>query len=167
MATKIGDLYFEVSANTLRLDKSIAGIGTSAKNASGIIDNALGGAFVAAGIAATTVLVGIGAAVAAVGAEFNSASQRATGLFTALTGSAEEAVQLMREFAEISLETPIFSAKALQDVSRTLIAYGVAKDDVVDMAVALQSTATALGVGELGAQKLALALGQVKSRGFF
>lgn len=167
MATKIGDLFFEVSANTLKIDKSIAQVGQAAKDSGNIIDKAFGGAFVAAGIAATTVLVGIGAAVAAVGAEFNSASQRATGLFTALTGSAEEAVALMREFAEISLETPIFSAKALQDVSRTLIAYGVAKDDVVDMAVAIQSTATALGVGELGAQKLALALGQVKSRGFF
>lgn len=167
MATKIGDLYFEVSASTVGISKALAGIGSAAKDSGSIVDKAVGGAFIAAGIAATTALAGIATAVAAVGAEFNAASQRATGLFTALTGSAEEAVSLMREFAEVSLDTPIFTAKALQDVSRTLLAYGVAKNDVVDLAVAINSTATALGVGELGAHKLALALGQVKSRGFF
>lgn len=168
MATvQIGTLFFQVTANTSGAQASIAALGGAAASASKTIAAALGTSLVATATAAATAVAKVTYEVVQMGTSFNIAGQKATGLFTALTGSTEEAISLMRQFSEIALDQPIFSAEALQNVTRTLLAYGVAKNDVVDMALAVNSASVALGIGREGAEKLALALGQVKGKGFF
>lgn len=166
MATKIGDLYFEVTADTSGARGSINSMSAAARDSGGIIAGALTQAFTAVGIAATAAAAITVGALAKVGAEFNIAGQQATGLFTALTGGLEEATAMLREFGQLALDSPIFDAAGLQKTTSLLLTFGIAKDDVVELAKNINLAAIGLGRGALGAQQIARALGQIQGRGW-
>lgn len=144
MATKIGDWYFEVTADSSPATKALDTITFAAKTASAIIAKELVQA----------------------GGEFNSSIQRSTALFTGLTDSVELARDTMREFASLSLDSPIFSPDTLAKTAQSLLAFGVAADDVSEFAQTINLAAEALNTGSAGADRLAYALGQVQSRGY-
>jgi tape measure domain-containing protein len=144
MATKIGDLYFDVSANTSAVNKALAGIGLAATAAAAIIATELVGA----------------------GAKFNQEMQRTTALFSALTGSVEVARDTMREFAGLSLDSPIFDAKTLSRAAQLLLTFDVAQEYVGELAENITLASVALGKGTQGATQLARAIGQIQGRGW-
>jgi tape measure domain-containing protein len=166
MAVQIGSLYFSVSANTSSAQSSISGLGSAASAAGSLITSALTTAFDAVSYAAKTATALVVKEVIGMGAAFNIASQQATGLFTALTGSAQEAQDIMREFAEISIDQPIFDAATLQKTTSLLLTFQVAKDDALELAKNISLAAVALGKGQLGATQLARAIGQIQGRGW-
>lgn len=143
MATKIGDWYFEVTADNTPALRALDVITLAAKGAAAIISKEL----VQAGL------------------QFNSAMQRSTALFSGLTDSMEIARDTMREFAGLALDTPIFSTDTLARTAQTLLGFGVAAENVSDFAQTINLAAEALNVGAGGAGNLAYALGQVQSRG--
>jgi tape measure domain-containing protein len=165
MAVKIGDWFFDVTADTQNAIKSVDGLTGAAVQAGNLISGALSAAFDAVAYAAKTAVVLITKDIIEMGVEFNIAGQRAVGLFTALTGSAEEAVDIVKQFGQLSLDQPIFDAAALQKTTATLLTYGVAKDDVLELAENINLTAVALGKGARGAEQLALAFGQIQGKG--
>src|SRR5688572_15809371 len=114
MATKIGDLFFAVTASTSDARSAIMALGGAGQDAASIIATSLGVAFGAAAVAAATAAALITYEVVKMGAAFNVASQQAFGLFTALTGSLTEATVIMRDFAELTLSSPIFDTANLQ-----------------------------------------------------
>jgi tape measure domain-containing protein len=166
MATKIGDLFFAVTANTSDAARAIYALGGAGQDAASIISTSLAVAFGAAAVAAATAVAVITYQVVKMGAAFNVASQQAFGLFTALTGSVSEATVLMREFAELTLSSPIFDTANLQRTMSLLLTFGVASDFAFEMAKNINLAAIALGKGELGAVQLARAIGQIQGRGW-
>ena len=144
MATKIGDLYFNVSADTSAVNRAIAGIGLAATAAAAIIATEL----VSAGV------------------KFNTEIQRTTALFSALTGSVEVARDTMREFAGLSLDSPIFDAKTLARAAQLLLTFDVAQKYVGELAENITLASVALGKGTQGATQLARAIGQIQGRGW-
>ena len=123
MATKIGDLFFAVTANTSDAARAIYALGGAGQDAASIISTSLAVAFGAAAVAAATAVAVITYQVVKMGAAFNVASQQAFGLFTALTGSVSEATVLMREFAELTLSSPIFDTANLQRTMSLPVSY--------------------------------------------
>jgi tape measure domain-containing protein len=166
MAVKIGNLYFQVSANTSSAQSSILGLGDVASTAAGLVSGALSTAFDAAAFAAKTATALIVKEVIGMGAAFNIAGQQATALFTALTGSAEEARTLLAEFSQLSLDTPVFDAAGLQRTTSLLLTFRVAKDEAFELAKNIELAAIALGRGQMGATQLARAIGQIQGRGW-
>jgi tape measure domain-containing protein len=166
MAVKIGDLFFEVSADTNSARNSISGLGGAGVQAANLIGGALSSALDAAAFAAKTAAAIITTELIGAGAAFNVAGQQATALFTALTGSADEALGLLREFGELSLEQPIFDIEGLQRTTSLLLTFRVAKDDALELAENINLAAIALGRGQAGATQLARAIGQIQGRGF-
>lgn len=165
MATKIGDLYFQVTAEASDVDKAVSAIGDA-------LGARLTGAARTAGQAIETVLrrtltgaTALSAEILDLGTDFNIAGQRATGLFTALTGSLEEAQGLLRDVSQTALDSPIFNADQLQRSTRLLVAYGVAADDAFRLAKNVNLVATAIDGGTQRAQNLARAIGQIAAAG--
>lgn len=166
MAVKIGNLYFQVSANTSSAQSSIVGLGSVASDAAGLISGSLATAFDVVGFAAKTATALITKEVIGMGAAFNIAGQQATALFTALLGDAEEARSLLGEFTQLSLDTPVFDAANLQKTTSLLLTFQVAKDEAFELAQNINLASIALGRGEAGAIALARAIGQIQGRGW-
>lgn len=166
MAVKIGDLFFEVSADTNSARNSIGSLGGAGVQAANLIGGALSTALDAATFAAKTAAAIITTELIGAGAAFNIAGQQATALFTALTGDAEEALGLLREFGELSLDQPIFDIEGLQRTTSLLLTFRVAKEDALELAENINLAAIALGRGQTGATQLARAIGQIQGRGF-
>lgn len=165
MAVKIGDWYFDVTAETANALKQVEGLENAAKSAGNLIAGALSAAFDAAAYAAKLAIATITKEIIEMGLAFNIAGQRSVGLFTALTGSVEEAISLVSTFNALTLDQPIFDSAALQKTTATLLTYGIAKDDVLELAENINLTAVALGKGARGAEQLALAFGQIQGKG--
>jgi len=166
MATKIGDLYFEVTANTVPAVSAISAIGSAGSSAAGVIAGAMDAAFSAISYAAKTATALIVTEVIAAGVAFNVTSQQAVGLFTSLIGSAEEARSIIAEFSQLSIDQPIFDSASLQKTTSLLLTFRVAKEDAIVLAKNINLTAIALGKGQQGATQLARAIGQIQGRGW-
>lgn len=166
MATKIGDFYFETTANTDGARASIMGLAGAATQSASLIAGAMATAFAAVGIAAASAAALATKEIISMGVAFNVAGQQAQALFTALTGSADEARGLLAEFSQLSLDSPVFDVTSLQKTTSLLLTFQVAKADAFEMAQNINLAAIALGRGEAGAIALARAFGQIQGRGW-
>lgn len=93
-----------------------------------------------------------------------SLEQTAVG-FEAMTGSAKIASAVMGALREMSMEVPIQLEEA-QDAARRLLAYGFKAGDVVPVLKTIADAAAGLGLSmQDGGMRIALALGQIKSKG--
>lgn len=165
MATKIGDLFFEVTSDVGPAIGSIDLLAETAGKVGNLISSVLSSAFDAVSYAARSAIAYVVEDVIQMGAQFNIAGQKGVGLFTALTGSAEDALDLMREFSQLGLDQPLFDPASLQKTASLLLTFGIAKDDVLDLSKNVNLASIALGKGQGGAIQLARALGQVNSAG--
>lgn len=165
MATKIGDLFFDVTANVSSAIKSVDGLGSKFQSAGSAASRAIGETVAnAAGLAATA-MGALTVATLDAGAAFNIAGQRATGLFTALSGSLEGAQDILRDVNQLAIDNPIFDPTQLQRSTRMLLAYGVAADDAFELATNVNLVATAVDGGTQRALNLARAIGQISAAG--
>lgn len=143
MATKIGDWYFEVTADSSPAIKALDTITFAAKTAAAIIAKEL----------------------AQAGGEFNMSVQRSVGIFTGLTGSLADARDILRDIASTALDSPIFDADQLQRTTRMMVAYGIAADEAFELAKSLNIVSNTIEGGSRRAMDLARAIGQISAAG--
>lgn len=164
MATKIGDLFFDVYADISRAVKDIDGVGKAAVSAGSAAAKAIGQTIAnAVGIAtgATALLV---ATTLNAGAAYNTLGQSATAAFSSIYGDVSAAHSILSEISELDLETP-FTGKSLTSTARTLAGFGFQLKDVVDTTEALAQATAAMGLGSDALHRMAIAFGQIQSRG--
>lgn len=166
MATRIGDLYFEVTADTIDARESIGAVGSAAVEAGRLISGAISVAMDAATFAVKASVAVITKEILEAGVVLNKSSQLSFGLFEALTGSLETATDLMRELGQLSLDVPIFDSQQLQETVSLLLTFNVAADQAFELAQNINLAAIALDRGKVGAIALARAIGQIQGRGF-
>jgi hypothetical protein len=146
--TQIGNLFFNVTANTAPATSSINSLAGAAADAGALIGRALSIGFDAALYAAKTATALIINEIVEVGVAFNAAGQQAVGLFTSLTGSREEAIDILKEFQNLALDEPIFDINSLQKTSSLLLTFGIAADDALELTKNINLAAVALGKGQ-------------------
>lgn len=164
MATKIGDLFFDVYADLTRANKSIEEYGKTVKGVATDAGRAIGETITnAVGLAlgATTLLV---VETLKVGSAYNVMGQSATTAFNSIYDDLRVANGLLQQISELDLETP-FRGEALVRTARTLAGFGVAARDVDDLTFALSEATAAMGLGSDVLGRMALAFGQIQSRG--
>lgn len=164
MATKIGDLFFDVYADVSRAVKSIDDLGGKFTRVGGEVARAIGQTIAnAVGIAtvATAALVG---ATLSVGAAYNVLGQSATAAFSSIYGDVSAAHEILQQISTLDLETP-FQGKALTATARTLAGFGFQLEDVVGTTEALAQATAAMGLGSDALHRMAIAFGQIQSRG--
>src|SRR5688572_6856922 len=164
MATKIGDLFFDVYADVSKALKSVDDLsgkftraGAEAAKAIGqTIANAVGIAVGATGLLIATTLNA--------GAAYNTLGQSATAAFSSIYGDISAAHDILSQISTLDLETP-FQGKALTATARTLAGFGFQLGDVVDTTEALAQATAAMGLGSDALHRMAIAFGQIQSRG--
>jgi tape measure domain-containing protein len=85
--------------------------------------------------------------------------------FRAMTGSAQVAKDVMSALRDMSLKVPI-ELETAQDAARRLLAYGFRAGEIVPILKTIADAAAGLGLSmQDGGMRIALALGQIKSKG--
>jgi tape measure domain-containing protein len=164
MATKIGDLFFDVYADVSRATKSIDDLSGKFARAGGEAARAIGETIAnAVGIAvvATSALIGV---TLSAGAAYNTLGQSATAAFSSIYGDVSAAHDILHDISLLDLETP-FQGKALTATARTLAGFGFQLEDVVSTTQALAQATAAMGLGSDALHRMAIAFGQIQSRG--
>jgi tape measure domain-containing protein len=162
VATKIGDLYFDITAQTSDVDRAVGAIAESfgtrlsfaASAAAQTVETAL-----------RRIMLGVGRVTAEVidmGAEFNIAGQSATASFSSIYRDAGIAYDILSDINELQLDSPL---RGLGRAARTLAGFGVEANAVVPMVEALATAVAAMGLGSEALDRVALAFGQIASRG--
>jgi len=96
---------------------------------------------------------------------FSAALEQTAVGFKAMTGSATVAKTVMNELRTMSLKIPI-ELETAQDAARRLLAYGFQAGEVVPILNTIADAAAGLGLSmQDGGMRIALALGQIKSKG--
>lgn len=164
MATKIGDLFFDVYADVSRAVKNVddfagrvTSAGTAAARAIGeTIANAVG---IAVGATALLTSATLGAGVA-----YNTLGQSATAAFSSIYQDLNDAQAILSDISTLDLETP-FRGSALTATARTLAGFGFEMENVVSTTEALAQATAAMGLGSDALHRMAIAFGQIQSRG--
>ena len=156
-------LSFKVGADT-------TGLGRGLRRAEGMVGR-FGKSVKGLGLGALKVgAVGAAAGVAGLAVGFKKAVQQASGLekmrvaFTAISGSAEEADMILKNFREESERTGV-SINVMSDMVKKLMANGMGSGEAQKMTRSLLDVAGTLGMGEQEAGLLGTALAQVKAKG--
>ena len=84
--------------------------------------------------------------------------------FETMLKSAEKAQQFLKEASEFANKTP-FEFPELINSSKLLMAFGFEADKVLDMLKTIGDTASGLGAGSEGIDRITRALGQMKAKG--
>lgn len=95
------------------------------------------------------------------GVKLASDAEQAKVAFEVMTGSANNAVKLLKEIEQLSAATP-FKSSGLRDSARTLMAFGVGLDDIIP---SLRMLGDISGGNEQKLSSLALVFGQISSAG--
>ena len=164
MATKIGDLFFDVYADVSRAVKNVDDFAGRAVAAGGAAAKAIGETIAnAVGIAvgATALLT---AATLSAGTAYNTLGQSASAAFTSIYNDVTAANEILQQISTLDLETP-FTGTALTSVARTLSGFGFQLKDVVVTTEALAQATAAMGLGSDALHRMAIAFGQIQSRG--
>lgn len=113
------------------------------------------------------VIAGVGVALGALGV----ASVKAAGqmeqtriAFTTLLKDGEKAKSFLSELEKFAASTP-FELPDVLDASKRLLAFGFSAEQVIPILTAVGDSASALGIGEAGIQRLTLAIGQMQAKG--
>jgi tape measure domain-containing protein len=164
MATKIGDLFFDVYADVSRAIKDIDGVGSAAVKAGATAARAIGETVanaVGLAVGATALLV---TTTLSAGAAYNTLGQSATAAFSSIYDDVSAAHSILEQISLLDLETP-FQGRALTATARTLAGFGFQLGDVVDTTAALAQATAAMGLGSDALHRMAIAFGQIQSRG--
>ena len=95
---------------------------------------------------------------------FNSMLQTASIGFATMLGSAEKAQGFLEDMADFAVRTP-FEYPDLLEAAKRMLAYGFAADEVLPTLRAVGDAAAALGSGNVGIERITLALGQIQAKG--
>lgn len=116
---------------------------------------------VAAGVAIVAGSMGL---VAAAGVKMAAEMEQNTIAFTTMLGSGEKAKKFLDGLQEFANSTP-FEFPELVASTRKLLAFGFASEQVIPMLTAIGDTASGLGLGSAGINRLTIALGQMQAKG--
>jgi tape measure domain-containing protein len=117
-----------------------------------------------------TALIGLGAAVVGLGAlgvtavKTSSNIQQAGIAFEQLLGSAEAGQAKLRELLKFAAQTP-FDSEGVVTASQRLLAYGFTAEELIPTLTTLGDAAAGLSLDSDGINRLAIALGQISSKG--
>lgn len=109
-------------------------------------------------------LTGVITGLATVGFKYNADLERQTALFTTLTGSAEEANEILNEIKENAKTSP-FDAQSLITANQYLISTGIEAENSMQTINALGDAISATGGGNSELQRMAQNLQQVQNVG--
>lgn len=109
-------------------------------------------------------LTGVITGLATVGVKYNADLERQTALFTTLTGSAEEANEILNEIKENAKTSP-FDAQSLITANQYLISTGIEAENSMQTINALGDAISATGGGNSELQRMAQNLQQVQNVG--
>lgn len=109
-------------------------------------------------------LTGVITGLATVGIKYNADLERQTALFTTLTGSAEEANEILNEIKENAKTSP-FDAQSLITANQYLISTGIEAENSMQTINALGDAISATGGGNSELQRMAQNLQQVQNVG--
>jgi len=151
MATSIADLNIRISANTVQLSRGLAVAGADLV---AFQAKALAMSAAAAALAAPVSFVGFGVRVAA-------EIEQAEVAFQSMTGSAEEAADMIQKIREYAAVTPLTTRQLIGD-ARLLMNFQVATDKVLPT---LKLLANVSGGSADRLHHLTLAFGQMSSAG--
>lgn len=147
--------------------RDVDNLGNQVKTSSGLLGSltgALGTALKVGALAGGAAVVGLGAAVATAGVNFNNLKQQADIAFTTMLGSGEKAKVFLDDLQAFAAATP-FEFPELLSASQRLLAMGFAAEDVKPTLTAVGDAVAALGGnGEL-VGRVTTALGQMQAKG--
>jgi tape measure domain-containing protein len=164
VATKIGDLFFDVYADVSRAAKNVDDFVGQVKSAGSTAARAIGETIAnAVGIAvgATALLT---AATLSAGVAYNTLGQSATAAFSSIYQDLSAANDILQDISTLDLTTP-FKGSALTATARTLAGFGFELENVVSTTEALAQATAAMGLGSDALHRMAIAFGQIQSRG--
>lgn len=164
MATKIGDLFFDVYADVSRATKNVEGLGDKFKSVGGAAARAIGQTVANATAIAVAGTAALTAQVIDAGAAYNVLGQSATAAFTTVFEDLRVANTLLKEISTLNLETP-FRGSSLVRTARTLAGFGVEQENVLRITEALTEALAGMGLGSAELQRVAIQFGQIQSRG--
>lgn len=153
MAMKVGDLVFNVKANTASLQ-------TDLSKANGMFQG-FTSSLVGHLSSVTAGLTSAATAAAAYSIKLAASAQSAQSAFKVLLGSSTAAQQMLGKLKDFGAVTP-FSFSGLQDNAKLLLAYGLTSEQILPTIKALGDVA--LGDSEKF-NRLATAFGQVAAKG--
>lgn len=133
-----------------------------------VAGGAIAGVSIAAvGLAASLAAVGAGAAVfgklSAAALENAGTLQQQRIALNTLMGSAEKGGEMFKSLIQFSQSTP-FELQGTMDAAKRLMAMGFAAEEVLPMLTRLGNASSSLGLGTEGFNRLALVMGQIKSK---
>lgn len=164
MAIKIGDLFFDVTADVSRAAKSVEGLTDKFKSAGTVAARAIGETVANAAGLAVAGMSALTAATIDAGVAYNVLGQSATAAFTTVYNDLETANQILQEISTLDLETP-FRGSSLVRTARTLAGFGVEEENVLRITEALTEAIAGMGLGSAELQRVAIQFGQIASRG--
>lgn len=84
--------------------------------------------------------------------------------FATLLGDSQQAEKFLGDLAKFASATP-FELPGLVTASKRLLAFSFSAQDIIPMMAAIGDTASMLGVGEEGINRMTLAIGQMQAKG--
>lgn len=121
------------------------------------------GAKAAAAVVASTAAVA-GAGLIRLGIKANASAETAERSFGILLNSASAAQTMVSDLRKMSRDSP-FDFEGLQDSAKTLLGMGYAGQEIIPLMYTLGDSVAATGKGIDELKGIALALGQIKSKG--
>jgi tape measure domain-containing protein len=158
------------------VDKALAGIGESAKTTAKQTENLnqgqrrLGLTFgntigIAIRYAAAYQAIHLATRALASGFNFNSTIEQNTVAFTHFLGSTQLATAYLGQLYQLAATTP-FEFSQVTMAAKRMLAFGFTAQEATDDLRVLADAASGLGIGSEGIDRLTIALGQMKAKGF-
>jgi tape measure domain-containing protein len=168
---QLATLESELSRATAELQQSAAGLqraSDSAEHTAGVFARL--GEIIKSSVVFTAVYEGINMvtdafreAIAA-GFEFDSNLQQNQIAFSQMLGSAEQAQQMLQQLTQFAASTP-FELTQVEGLAKQLLSFGFSAQQIIPMLTAIGDAAAGLGLGAEGAERLAIAIGQIQAKG--
>lgn len=156
----VSNTLSKIAANTVRYKKQLNDLKKQGMDTWQSIKD---GAKSAATTFATTAAVA-GAGLVAIGINANASAETAEKSFRILLNSASDAQTMVSDLRKLSRESP-FEFEGLQDSAKTLLGMGYVGNEIIPMLYTLGDSVAATGKGIDELKGIALALGQIKSKG--
>jgi tape measure domain-containing protein len=132
-------------------------------NESSAVANAVKGMWAGVGIAITQQLQQAFAAATDAIIGFNASLEQSRVAWETMLGGAGQAEAMLQQLQQFAATTP-FEFPDVERAARRLTAMGFAAKDIIPMLTSIGNTASALGVGTEGVDRITLALGQMSTR---
>lgn len=149
-----------IAASTVRYKKELKALQKQGMETWQSIKN---GVKSASAVVATTAAAA-GAGLIGLGVQANASAETAEKSFNILLNSASAAKTMVSDLRKLAVESP-FEFEGLQDSAKTLLGMGYAGKEIIPMLYTLGDSVAATGKGIDELKGIALALGQIKSKG--